>query len=264
MSTNERLRVASESLIVTCEKGLTTITLNRPQKKNSLSIPGMLEIGAAISEACANGSRAIHIRGSGGSFCAGRDLSGVDPASDDTLNILKNQINPVLAKIRQCPIPTFAEVEGPALGFGFGLALACDIVYVSETALMGSPFRNIGLVMDSGGHYYLRERLGRARAAELIFTGRLISGLEAAQIGLVNRAVPAPNLASVSQKLLASIIGGPTEAFKATKKILDEGTTYEQVADLEAVAQAALMRTNDAKEGLQAFQEKRKPAFTGS
>lgn len=263
MSSNEPIGAVSESLIVTQEKGLTTITLNRPQKKNSLSIAGMLEIGAAIKKACANGSRAIRIRGSSGSFCAGRDLTGVDPATDDTLNLLRNQINPVLATIRQCPLPTFAEVEGPALGFGFGLALACDIVYASETALMGSPFRNIGLVMDSGGHYYLRERLGRAQAAELIFTGRLISGLEAARIGLVNRAVPAPDLEAVSQKLLASIVSGPTQAFMATKKILDEGLTYEQVADLEAVAQATLMGTKDAGEGLKAFQEKRKPAFTG-
>jgi len=263
LSANEPIGAVSESLIVTQEKGLTTITLNRPQKKNSLSIAGMLEIGAAIRAACDKGSRAIRIRGSGGSFCAGRDLTGVDPASDDTLNILKNQINPVLATIRQCPVPTFAEVEGPALGFGFGLALACDIVYVSETALLGSPFRNIGLVMDSGGHYYLRERLGRARAAELIFTGRLISGLEAAQIGLVNRAVPAPDLAAVSQKLLASIVSGPTQAFMASKRIFDEGLTYEQVADLEAIAQAALMGTDDAGEGLAAFQEKRKPTFTG-
>lgn len=263
MSANEPIGTVSESLIVIKEKGLTTITLNRPQKKNSLSIEGMLEIGAAVRAACDNGSRAIRIRGSGGSFCAGRDLTGVDPATDDTLNLLRNQINPVLATIRQCPVPTFAEVEGPALGFGFGLALACDIVYVSETALMGSPFRNIGLVMDSGGHYYLRERLGRAQAAELIFTGRLISGLEAARIGLVNRAVPAPDLEAVSQKLLAAIVSGPTQAFAATKRILDEGETYEQVADLEAVAQAMLMGTDDARDGLKAFQEKRKPAFTG-
>lgn len=252
-----------DSIVITKERGLTTITLNRPQKKNSLSIPAMLEIGAAIQEAGVDGSRAVRIRGSGGSFCAGRDLSGVDAATDDTLKVLKDQINPVLAMVRNCPIPTFAEVEGPALGFGFGLALACDIVYVSETAVMGSPFRNIGLTLDSGGHYYLRERLGRAKAAELIFTGRLISGLEAANIGLVNRAVAAPDLESASRRLLAAIVDGPTEAFKATKRILDQGTTYEQIADLEAVAQAGLMSTSDAKEGLRAFQEKRKPVFSG-
>lgn len=251
------------SLIVSHAGHITTITLNRPQKKNSLTIAGMLDIQAAIHEACANGSRVICIRGSGGSFCAGRDLSSVDAATDDTLFVLKEQINPVLQAIRQCPVPTFALVEGPALGFGFGLALACDIVYVSETALMGSPFRNIGLVLDSGGHYYLRERLGRARAAELIFTGRLISGLEAAQIGLVNRAIPAPDLDAVSKKLLASIANGPTAAFTATKRILDRGQTYEQIADLEATFQAELMLTQDASEGLKAFQEKRKPVFVG-
>ncbi|MPW18735.1 enoyl-CoA hydratase [Paraburkholderia sp. CNPSo 3157] len=237
--------------------------MNRPRKKNSLTIEGMQEIAAAVKEARSSGSRAILIRGSGGSFCAGRDLSDVDPKNDDTLHVLRDQINPVLAAVRQCPIPTVAQIEGPALGFGFGLALSCDIAYVAETALLGSPFRNIGLVMDSGGHYELRERLGRARAAELIFTGRLFSGLEAARIGLVNRAVAAPDLESVSNKLLASIISGPTQAFKASKKILDEGHTYEQTVELEAIAQAALMHTRDAAEGLQAFQEKRKPTFVG-
>lgn len=263
MSAIEQVGAESESVIAVHEAGLTTITLNRPQKKNSLTIPGMQEIAAAVKEGCARGSRAVLIRGSGGSFCAGRDLSGVDPKTDDTLHVLRDQINPVLVAVRQCPIPTVAQVEGPALGFGLGLALSCDIAYVAETALLGSPFRNIGLVMDSGGHYELRERLGRARAAELIFTGRLVSGLEAARMGLVNRAVAASDLSSVLNRLLASIISGPTRAFTASKKILDEGHTYEQTTDLEAIAQAALMHTRDAMEGLQAFQEKRKPAFVG-
>lgn len=257
------LLMQTESLLVEQQGGVTTISLNRPQKKNSLTIEGMEDIAKAISLARDQDSRCIRIRGSGGSFCAGRDLSGVDAASDDTLALLRDRINPVLDAVRQCPIPTFAQVEGPALGFGFGLALSCDIVYVAETALLGSPFRNIGLVLDSGGHYYLRERLGRAKAAELIFTGRLFSGLEAASMGLVNRAVAAPDLEAASQKLLESIALGPTQAFRASKRILDEGRTYEDVVHLEAESQAMLMLTRDADEGLKAFQEKRRPAFIG-
>jgi enoyl-CoA hydratase/carnithine racemase len=155
-------------------------------------------------------------------------------------------------------------VEGPALGFGFGLALACDMVYASETALMGSPFRNIGLLLDSGGHYYLRERLGHHKASELIFTGRLFSGLEAARMGLINRAVPQPDLHKVCRELLLNLASGPTLAFAATKQILDVATSYEEVCRLEAEHQARLMATTaDAAEGLDAFQNKRRPVFQG-
>lgn len=254
-----------QSIIVKIEAGIATIELNRPQKKNSLSIEGMLEIQAAVEELQTKSDvRVIRIKGSGGSFCAGRDLSGVDPLKDETLKILREQINPVLDTVRKCSVPTFAQVEGPALGFGFGLALACDIVYAAENAIMGSPFRNIGLVLDSGGHFYMQERLGRAKAIELIFTSKMLSGLEAANIGLINRSVAATDLEEVSLKLLKSIATGPTLAFKETKAILDTAKTYDEVADMEAVAQAKLMLTADAKEGLEAFQQKRKPKFKGA
>lgn len=263
MNEKTSLLMQGESLVAEQQGGLTTITLNRPQKKNSLTIEGMEEITEALGLALEQDSRCVRIRGSGGSFCAGRDLSGVDAATDDTLVLLRDRINPVLDAVRRCPIPTFAQVEGPALGFGFGLALACDIVYVAETALLGSPFRNIGLVLDSGGHYYLRERLGRAKAAELIFTGRLFSGLEAAGMGLVNLAVAAPDLEAVSRKLIDLIAQGPTQAFRASKRILEEGQSYDDVVRLEAESQAMLMSTRDADEGLKAFQAKRRPAFIG-
>ena len=254
-----------QSIIVKIEAGIATIELNRPQKKNSLPIEGMLEIQAAIEELQSKSDvRVIRIKGSGGSFCAGRDLSGVDPLKDETLKILREQINPVLDTVRKCSVPTFAQVEGPALGFGFGLALACDMVYAAENAIMGSPFRNIGLVLDSGGHFYMKERLGRAKAIELILTSKMLSGLDAANIGLINRSVAASDLEEVSMKLLKSIATGPTLAFKETKSILDTAKTYEEVADMEAVAQAKLMLTVDAKEGLEAFQQKRKPKFKGN
>jgi len=243
--------------------GIATIRLNRPQKKNALSVEDMGLIVTALNQAVSDGCRAICITGSGGSFCAGRDLSNVEPKTDDTLNVLQQQIAPVLDAVRRVPVPTVACVEGPALGFGFGLALACDIVYASETALMGSPFRNIGLLLDSGGHHYLRERLGHHKASELIFTGRLFSGLEAARMGLINRAVPQLSLHAVTQELLKNLASGPTLAFAASKQILNDAVSYEQVCTLEAQHQARLMNTADAAEGLAAFQSKRRPQFTG-
>jgi 2-(1,2-epoxy-1,2-dihydrophenyl)acetyl-CoA isomerase len=253
----------SDPVLVAHEGSITRITLNKPKKKNALTVEEMGSIACAMQAAVTAGSRAICITGAGGSFCAGRDLSGVDPATDETLKVLQDLIAPVLEAVRHCPLPTVACVQGPALGFGFGLALACDVVYASETALLGSPFRSIGLTMDSGGHYYLRERLGRAQAAELIFTGKLFSGLEAARWGLINRAVPAPTVVDACDELLYKIASGPTQAFAATKRILDEGHTYEQVCALEAQCQAELMATEDAVEGLAAFNQKRKPKFVG-
>jgi 2-(1,2-epoxy-1,2-dihydrophenyl)acetyl-CoA isomerase len=251
------------AVLLELEAGVATLRLNRPKKKNALTVEDMGLISILLQQALDQGARAVCITGSGGSFSAGRDLSLVDPKTDDTLNVLQKQIAPVLEAVRRCPVPTLACVEGPALGFGFGLALACDIVYASETALMGSPFRNIGLLLDSGGHYYLRERLGRAKAAELIFTGRLFSGLEAERMGLINRAVPVPSLDAVCRDFLINIASGPTLAFAASKRILDEAKSYEQVCDMEAHSQAKLMATADAAEGLAAFQEKRRPRFQG-
>lgn len=254
---------ADAAVLLELDGDMATLRLNRPKKKNALTVEDMGHITTLLQQALARGVRAVCITGSGGSFCAGRDLSRVDPKTDDTLGVLQKQIAPVLNVVRRCPVPTLACVEGPALGFGFGLALACDIVYASETALMGSPFRNIGLLLDSGGHHYLRERLGRSRAAELIFTGRLFSGLEAARMNLINRAVPAPTLDAVCRNLLANLASGPTLAFAESKRILDEATSYEQVCEMEAHSQARLMTTTDAAEGLAAFQEKRRPRFLG-
>lgn len=247
-----------------CEQGLGVIVIDRPERKNSLTLQHMREVGDAFGDCVAQGARCILIRGAGDVFCAGRDLHDMDAATEDTEAVLRDQINPALAAVRNCRVPTIASVKGPALGFGFGLALACDITIVADNALMGSPFRNIGCALDSGGHYYLRERIGVHRAAELIFTGRLISGREAASLGLVNRSVGALDLQRYTEALARSIADGPTAAFTASKRILASHGGYDDMADQEAHYQAQLLRTNDGMEGLAAFKDKRKPRFSGA
>ncbi|VVE04773.1 enoyl-CoA hydratase [Pandoraea cepalis] len=253
----------SGTVLLTVKSGLARVSLNKPEVKNSLSIDEMTAVGSAVQAAVDAGARCILISGEGGAFCAGRDLNGTDPERDDTYDILAHKINPVLEVVRSCPVPTIAAVAGPALGFGFGLALACDMTVVADNAMLGSPFRKIGLVMDSGGHYYLRERLGRHRAAELIFTGRMLTGREAAAMGLVNRSVGAADLDDVATLLAMSIASGPTAAFAASKEILDAGKTYGEMAEHEAVKQAEAMRGTDGKEGLAAFKARRSPVFIG-
>lgn len=250
---------------IKCEmkSAVATITLNRPQFKNSLSVADMEEVGRSFERAVSKGARCILVRGEGDSFCAGRDLADTRPGEEDTYAIVSGQINPALAKVRECVVPTISAVHGPALGFGLGLALACDITLVADNAVLGSPFRKIGLMLDSGGHYYLRERIGPHRVAELIMTGRLLSGREAAQMGMVNRSVGASELDSIAQQMALSISQGPTAAFRASKQILLHDLSYDEVAEQEAVNQAKLIAGHDGKEGITAFQQKRPPRFIG-
>lgn len=239
------------------------ITLNRPKAKNSLRPEDMAMLAERLDEAEKSGARCLVLCGAGGAFSAGRDIAGADPATDDNLGLLRDVIHPVLKKVRDLEIPTVAMVEGPCLGVGFGLAFACDMVIAADDAVMGSPFRNIGVILDSGGHYHLRTRIGVHRAFELIYTGRLIKGAEAAEMGLINRAVPRAELEGEVSKLAAHIATGPTKAFLISKRILNEDLGYESTLDEEAQGQQEACTSADGVEGFKAFQEKRRPVFTG-
>lgn len=242
---------------------VATITIDRPEAKNALTVEQIERFGALVGDAVVEEVRCLVVRGVGGAFCAGRDLKSADPEHDDTEAILERSINPALRAVHDAPMPTLAVVHGPALGFGFGLALACDITLVADDARLGSPFRNIGAVLDSGGHWFLRERIGRHRAAELVFTGRLLSGREAAAIGLVNASHAALDLDAIAYAMARAIGSGPTGAFRATKTILDTATDYHETLRLEAVHQARALAGADGREGIRAFQEKRRPSFVG-
>lgn len=254
---------STETVHLALELPLAIISIDRPGAKNSLRLDEMAMIANAIGQAVEAGARAVLIRGNREAFCAGRDLKDTRPETDDTLAILRERIHPVLCAVRDCPVPTIASVHGPALGFGFGLALACDIVLVADDARLGSPFRNIGAVLDSGGHFHLRERVGPHRAAELIFLGRLLSGREAAAMGLVNRSVAAESLDAVALQMAREIANGPTAAFAASKRILSRALSFEETIELEAAAQAKALAGPDGIEGIRAFQQKRKPRFEG-
>jgi 2-(1,2-epoxy-1,2-dihydrophenyl)acetyl-CoA isomerase len=164
-------------------------------------------------------------------------------------------------------IPTISAVQGACLGTGLGLALACDIVYAADDARIGSPFARIGAVLDSGAHAAFVSRVGPHRALELVYTGRLLSGREAEQWGLVNRSVAGADLLRRTRELAASIARGPTAAFLESKRLvrtlLDLHPSFREVLAEEAAAQGRASRTHDYKDGISAFQEKRKPSFTG-
>lgn len=253
----------TDTVTLATRGAVAEIAFNRPDKKNSLRPEDLDLLTQHLSAVEASGARCLLVRGEGGSFSAGRDIAGADPATDDNEGILKRVINPVVRRLRELPLPTVAAVEGPCLGIGFGLAFACDIVLAADDAVLGSPFRNIGCILDCGGHYTMPQRIGLHRTFELIYTGRLISGREAAQIGLVNRSLAGADLLAEARRMAGHIAEGPTEAFRISKRLLLKDADYDTALDLEAEGQAEALRTADGIEGFKAFQEKRRPKFQG-
>ena len=243
---------------------VAAILINRPAKKNALRDEDFVAFTKIAREVALGDARCVLVSGAGGAFCAGRDIGTTDVATLDAETLIKEQINPLFVALRAISVPTIAAVDGPCVGGGFGIAFACDIVLAAEDARFGSPFRNIGSLPDSGTHYYLAERLGYHRACELIYTGRFLTGREAATAGLINHAYPAGELHAAARAMANLIAEGPTAAFRCSKRILQESGSLPAVLDAEAVGQGQMFKTADSAEGFAAFQQKRKPRFTGA
>lgn len=240
------------------------VIICRPEKMNALRDEDFLALTEIARTIGTSDARAVLVRGEGPNFCTGRDIATTDAQTTDAEALIRDLINPTFAAIWALPVPTIAAVHGHCLGGGFGIAFACDIVLVAEDARLGSPFRNIGCVADSAVHFHLRERLGHHRASELIYTGRLLTGREAADLGLVNHALPADTLLAEARAIAQHIAEGPTAAFHESKRILQAGQGFDAVLAQEAAAQGRVIRTKDAAEGFRAFQDKRKPRFIGA
>lgn len=249
------------------ENGVAEVVLNAPQKMNALNEEALAELSDAYDRAAESGVRALVLRGEGRGFCAGRDIAGLTPSTDDAYSYLAEKVTPLLQKMAHFPAPTFASVQGACLGVGLGLAIATDVVYVAENAKIGSPFANLGATLDSGGHSLFVERLGTHRTLDLIYTADLISGEEAVRSGLFSRAIPADELLDFTRATASSVANGATGAFLASKelvqKIRDERLGLWDSVELENKAQGQLCSSEDYAEGFAAFTEKRKPVFTG-
>jgi len=242
------------------------IVLQAPQRLNSIDPDGLRDLADAYREAEARGARALLLRGDGRAFCAGRDISAVDPANDDARAFL-DLVRDTMRVMSGIHVPTFAAVHGACLGVGLGLAIANDVVYVAERAKLGSPFAALGAALDSGGHWLFAERLGSHRALDLIYTGDLMSGAEAVAAGLFSRAVPDDELLAFARERVERVARGATLAFLASKRLIselrDEPASVWSSMDAETEAQLELQRTHDFREGFTSFQEKRPPVFRG-
>jgi 2-(1,2-epoxy-1,2-dihydrophenyl)acetyl-CoA isomerase len=247
--------------------GVAEIVLNDPAKLNALDEQALADLGAAFERARSSDVRAVILRGEGRAFCAGRDISNVTPATDDALAYLDGIVTPLLHQIDDFPAPTFAVATGACLGVGLGLLIACDVVYVADTAKIGSPFANLGATLDSGGHALFFERLGAHRTLYLIYTAELMTGTEAVQLGLFSRVVPETEVLEFTRERARRVAQGATGAFLASKKLVhqlrDDRVGLWASMAAENIVQGELCSSPDYREGFAAFQEKRPPVFTG-
>jgi 2-(1,2-epoxy-1,2-dihydrophenyl)acetyl-CoA isomerase len=220
-------------------------------------------LGIAVTRAAEDADvRCVLLTAAGRAFCAGRDLESASPG-EDAARILTDEMNPVIASLYTLAKPTVAAVNGAAMGFGLGLALACDVVITGRSARFGVPFAKLGAALDSGGHWLLSQRLPVGRVFEMIYSAAPINGETAVQIGLAERCCPDESLHEEARRFARLCADGPSEAFRGQKRLLRSvpGRSLDEVLADEARLQGELAMTADYREGVEAFQQRRVPIF---
>jgi 2-(1,2-epoxy-1,2-dihydrophenyl)acetyl-CoA isomerase len=247
------------------------VILNRPDRLNALNVQVANDFKAAVSEAMERGARVFVLTGAGRAFSAGGDLRAmqeigqsdgrVEAFFDEPLRLL----NEAVLLIRKTPVPFIAAVNGVASGGGCNLALACDLVIAAESAKFNQAFIKIGLTPDCGGTFILPRLVGWKRAAELLFTGDLISAQAAAEMGMINSVWPDDELMNKVMGMAERLAQAPTAAIARTKMMLEASAVndYGSQLDLERETQIESGKTKDFIEGVSAFLEKRPPRFVG-
>ncbi len=256
-----------ETLSITTEQAVRIIVLNRPERYNAFNDGMKNELKSALKDASRDDSvRCLVIRGAGDkAFCSGQDLKDFTEERRSLKDSLLSYYNPIITSIRTMQKPVVAMINGVAAGAGCSLALACDMRIMASTAKLIEVFIRIGLVPDSGSHWFLPRLVGLARAFEYAATGRDISADEAERVGLVNRVVEPGQLEADTLALARSLAQMPTKAIGMIKKSLNRAlsTDLEALLEYEARIQQAASETADHQEGLKAFLEKRPAHFTG-
>ena len=246
--------------------GVLTITLNRPEVLNAFNASLHAALRDALREARDPAVRAVVVTGAGRGFCVGQDLNEFNDAAGDIAGRLRTGYHPNMLAIRALEKPVLAAVNGPAAGAGLSLALACDVRIAGDAASFVPAFIGIGLVPDAGCTFFATRLLGYARAFEWLTGNRKLSPADAQEWGLVSEVVEADRLADRAAEVAARYAEAPTRAIGMTKRLVDRAATssLEEQLEWEAQLQSVATQSDDFREGVTAFLEKRPPAFTGS
>lgn len=256
-----------DPILLHIENNIAFITLNRPDKLNSFNRDMALQLQSVLDDCENNESvRALYITGNGKGFCAGQDLAEVvDPNGPGMQRILSEHYNPIITRMRNIPKPIVVAVNGVAAGAGANMAFAGDIVIAIESASFIQAFSKIGLIPDSGGTFTLPRLIGFQKASALMMLGDKVSASEALLMGMVYKIFDTGSFEVEAKKIAAQLAQMPTKALAFIKEALNNSTinNLEQQLDLEDQLQQKAAATHDFKEGVNAFLEKRIPAYHG-
>lgn len=260
-----------QTVLVADDGAVRTITLNRPEVLNAFNDALLTALSKAVGEAQKDKAvGCLVITGTGRAFSSGLDLADVRDRYArnrpiDFGSLLRDHFNPLIARIRKMEKPVVASVNGVAAGAGSSLALACDVRIAAESASFMQAFINVGLVPDAGSTFMLPRLIGVSRAMEMAFTGRKVKAEEALRIGMVNEAVPDDQLPAATSQLAGKLAGLPTRAIGLTKRAINAAWNADLDTQLayEAMLQTTAGQTQDHREGVAAFLEKRPPQFKG-
>ena len=251
------------------ESGVLTVTLNRPDRLNAFNPEMHKELRKALERALDEAAvRAVLLTGAGRGFCAGQDLSERNVADDAPIDLsvsLGSHYNPLVRRLRELPKPIVCAVNGVAAGAGANIALACDLVIAARSASFVQSFARLGLVPDSGGTWFLPRLAGSARAMGLALLGEKISAEQAQQWGLIWKVVEDADLVKEAEALARSLAQGPTKGYGLVKKALNAswGNSLDAQLELERDLQREAGLSQDYREGVAAFMQKRKPEYKG-
>lgn len=259
-----------ESLSVERAGGIVTVTLNRPERKNALTAQMVEELRRTFDEVARSaGDRVLVLTGAGGDFCSGADLSDSEgPSLGDPPAALRSvrRVGDAVLALHRLAKPTIAKVDGVAVGAGLGLAIACDLVVVSDRARLSMIFVRRALSPDGGTSWLLPRLVGPAKAKELAYFGEVLDADTALRVGLVNRVVGGGELDVAVGEWAARLAGGPSLALSTAKALLNSSwsTSFTEALEHEASCQAVNLAGADVREAMAAFSEKRTPRFVAT
>ncbi len=273
--TSRTIDTGTEDFLAEVKDGIAILTMNRPQARNAMSGPMNQALQKTLAEAEHDPEiKVIILTGAGKGFCAGGDVKGMAASNegggrqatlDEAIHSQRMNQRATAGKLFEMPKPTIAALPGAAAGAGLGLALACDLRVMADTAILTTAFARVGFSGDYGGTYFLTQLVGAAKAREMYLLSDRISADEALRLGLTNWVTPADQLMDKAMEIATRLANGPTVAYRYMKENLNRamGGDLEDCLDLEATHHIHTGQTADHKEAAKAFVEKREPVFQG-